>query len=100
AAIQSVPSGQAVCLMPYDTHDGIKEINWKEYYSFFLGLVQTATIFESRTLDLRDAFVGIKTSANEKYFGSMQEALGHIPRLVISGSDAHQFVGVKGDNNR
>ena len=100
AAIQSVPNGRAICLMPYDTNDGIKEINWKEHYSFFLGLVQTATIFESRTLDLRDAFVGIKTSATEKYIGSMQEALGHVPRLVVSGSDAHQFVGVQGDNNR
>lgn len=99
-AIKSVPDGQAICLMPYDTNDGIKEINWKDHYSFFLGLVKNAPIFESRTLDLRDAFVGIKTETNAKYFDSMQDALGHTPRLVVSGSDAHRFVGVKGDNDR
>ena len=99
-AIQKVPNGHAIGFMPYDTSDGLSEVKWQEHYAFFLGLVTTSPIFESRNLDLRGALVGEETPGNAKYIKSIQRTLGHIPRLVVSGSDAHCFIGVKGDNDK
>jgi ABC-type lipoprotein export system ATPase subunit len=99
-AIEKVPNGHAIGFMPYDTNDGLAEVKWKEHYAFFLGLFKTSPIFESRNLDLRGAFVGEVTPGNSKFIKSLQKELGNVPRLVVSGSDAHCFVGVKGNNDR
>lgn len=99
-AISRVPEGQAIGYMPYDTSDGLADIKWQEHYGYFLGLVRNSAIFESRNLDLRGAFVNELTVGNSKYIDEFQRGLGGVPRLVVSGSDAHQFVGVSGDNNR
>lgn len=100
-AIAKVPNSLAIGLMPWDTNDGLSEIKWQEHYSYAIGLFQTSLIFESRdNADLRAAFVGEKTSGNAKYFDSFQEGLKNIPRLAVSGSDAHCFVGEKGNNDK
>jgi ABC-type lipoprotein export system ATPase subunit len=99
-AIRQVPNGYAIGFMPYDTSDGLGEVKWQDHYAYFLGLFQSSPIFESRNRDLRDAFVGQETPTNKKFFKNFQAGLNHVPRLVVSGSDAHCFVGVKGDNDR
>lgn len=99
-AIKHVPHGQAIGFMPYDTSDGLGEVKWQEHYAYFLDLFQSSPIFESRNSDLRGAFVGEETPGNAKFFKSFQVGLNHIPRLVVSGSDAHCFVGVKGNNDK
>lgn len=99
-AIASVPKGEAIGFMPFDTSDGLQEVKWHDHYSYFLGLFRSSPIFESRNIELRSAFVGERTTTNTHYFDSFQAGLSHIPRLVVSGSDAHQFVGVEGDNNK
>lgn len=99
-AIRKVPHGQAIGFMPYDTSDGLGEVKWQDHYAYFLGLFQSSPIFESRNLDLRGAFVGEETLGNAKFIRNFQSALNNIPRLVVSGSDAHCFVGVKGDNDK
>lgn len=98
-AINRVPDGQAIGFMPYDTSDGLGEVKWQEHYAYFLGLFQGSPIFESRNLDLRGAFIGEETPGNIKFIKSFQAGLNNIPRLVVSGSDAHCFVGTPGDNN-
>lgn len=100
AAIDKVANGYAVGFMPYDTSDGLAEVKWHEHYAYFLGLFKSSPIFESRNLDLRGAFVNETTPGNEKWIKNFQAGLGNVPRLVVSGSDAHCFVGVKGDNNK
>jgi len=100
SAIDKVPNGHALGFMPYDTNDGLADVKWKDHYSFFFGLVKTSTIFESRTPDIRGAFVNEVTPGNAKFIKSFQQALGNVPRLVVSGSDAHCFVGIKGDNDK
>jgi ABC-type lipoprotein export system ATPase subunit len=100
AAIEKVPNGQAIGFMPYDTSDGLAEVKWHEHYAYFLGLFKTSPIFESRNHDLRCAFVNEITSGNSNWICNFQEGLGNVPRLVVSGSDAHRFVGVKGDNDK
>jgi hypothetical protein len=99
AAIEKVPNGQAIGFMPYDTSDGLNEVKWQEHYAYFLGLFKTSPIFETRSSSLRALFVGEKNNENKKFFDNFQKGLGNIPRLAVSGSDAHRFVGVKNDND-
>jgi energy-coupling factor transporter ATP-binding protein EcfA2 len=99
-AIAKVPDEQAVGYMPYDTSDGLSDVKWHEHYAYFLGLVRSSPIFESRNLDIRGAFVNEPTAGNAKYIKDFQQGLRDVPRLVVAGSDAHCFVGVEGDNDR
>lgn len=98
-AIKKVPNDLALGFMPFDTNDGLSEVNWEEHYSFVLSLFDSSPIFETRTQHLCDAFVGKKTSKNFSWFDNFQASLKKIPRLAVSGSDAHRFKGRKGDNN-
>lgn len=98
-AINSIPNGLGIGFMPFDTSDGISKVKWQEHYAYVLGLFKTSPIFETRNLDTRDAFVGLKTDNNSAWFNDFQRALNNTPRLAVSGSDAHQFVGVDGTNN-
>lgn len=100
AAIKNVPNAQAIGVMPYDTSDGLAEVKWQDHYAYFLGLFGASPIFESRNLDLRGAFVNEVTPGNESWIRHFQTGLQQIPRLVVSGSDAHRFKGVSGDNNK
>jgi ABC-type lipoprotein export system ATPase subunit len=99
-AIKAVPYGMAVGFMPYDTSDGLDEVKWEDHYAFFLKLFTTSPIFESRNADLRGAFVNEETAGNSKWIKSFQSELGNVPRLVVSGSDAHRFTGTPGDNDK
>lgn len=98
-AIGKVPNGYAVGFMPFNTSDGLAEVKWQEHYAYCLGLFKSSPIFETRDLDTWGAFVGERTAGNDKWFDSFQRALGGVPRLAVSGSDAHCFNGVLGDNN-
>lgn len=99
-AIRKVPNEHAIGLMPFDTNDGLAEVGWQEHYAYAMNLFQTSPIFETRDADLRGAFVGEQTAGNAKWFKNFQAGLNNIPRLAVSGSDAHCFVGTPGDNNK
>lgn len=99
-AISKVPDGMAIGFMPFDTNDGLAEIKWHEHYAYALGLFNSSPIFETRNTDNWGAFAGTETTGNAKWFKNFQAALNNIPRLAVSGSDAHQFTGVKGDNDK
>lgn len=99
-AIANVPDGLAIGFMPYDTSDGLTEVKWEEHYAYFLGLLESSPIFESRNLELRSAFLCEETPKNKNWIGNFKHGLNEIPRLVVSGSDAHCFVGTPGDNNK
>jgi ABC-type lipoprotein export system ATPase subunit len=99
-AIKKVPKGYAIGFMPFDTSDGLEEVKWHEHYSYVMNLFQSSPIFETRDADLHGAFVGVQTPGNAKFLKNFQAALGNKPRLAVSGSDAHCFVGTPGDNNK
>ena len=99
-AISRVPNGCAIGFMPFDTSDGLSEVKWQEHYAYAMNLFQTSPIFETRDVDLCRAFAGEKTEGNSKYFQSFQAGLKNIPRLAVSGSDAHCFLGALDDNNK
>lgn len=100
SAIAKVKQGQAIGFMPFDTNDGLSDVKWHEHYAYVMGLFQSSPIFESRSVDLHAAFAGVRTAGNVKFFDNFFSALKEIPRLAVSGSDAHCFVGVAGDNNK
>lgn len=99
-AIRKVPNDHAIGFMPFDTNDGLADVSWQENYAYVMNLFQTSPIVETRNVDLRGAFVGEQTEGNAKYFRNFQASLKNIPRLAVSGSDAHCFVGTPGDNDK
>jgi ABC-type lipoprotein export system ATPase subunit len=99
-AISKVPNDHAIGFMPWDTNDGLVEVKWQEHYAYAMSLFQSSPIFETRNIDLCAAFAGEETSGNSKFFKSFQTGLKNIPRLAVSGSDAHCFVGIAGDNDK
>lgn len=98
-AISKVQNDMAIGFMPFDTSDGLAGIERNEHYAYVLGLFKSSPIFETRNIDLHSAFSGVRTKRNEGWFVDFQAALNNIPRLAVSGSDAHRFYGVEGDNN-
>ena len=100
AAIKSVPDGLAIGFMPFMTNDGLGHVDVMTHYAYAMSLFDSSPIFETRDDAHWHAFVGRKTEANTKFFEAFQEALGGVPRLPVSGSDAHQFTGDGTNNTR
>lgn len=98
-AIESVPEGLAVGFMPFSTNDGLQNVKWAEHYAYVLKLFRASPIFETRDPTLWAAFAGIKTEKNKNWIANFQEALGGLPRLAVSGSDAHRITGIPGNND-
>ncbi|WP_349017060.1 TrlF family AAA-like ATPase [Bradyrhizobium sp. Arg237L] len=98
-AIRDVPSGRAVGFLPFSTHDGLASIKQMDHYAYALGLFESSPIFETRDTDHWAAFCGIETDVNKKWLGNFQAALRGLPRLAVSGSDAHCFRG-NGTNDK
>lgn len=98
-AIRQVPGGKAVGFMPFSTYDGLDSVKWSDHYAYALGLFESSPIFETRDTDLWAAFCGIETEGNRKWLGNFQAALRGVPRLAVSGSDAHRFRG-NGSNDK
>ena len=98
-AISSVSENQAIGYMPFDTNDGLTDIERNEHYAYALTLFKSSPIFETRDYATWAAFSGVKVKENERWFDSFQIALNYQSRLAVSGSDAHRFIGKPGDNN-
>ncbi|MCW2244026.1 TrlF family AAA-like ATPase [Azospirillum canadense] len=99
SAVRGAPNGMAAGFMAFDTNDGIESVKHLEHYGYAIGLLDNSPIFETRNDGFWNAFVGRKTPENSKYFDAFQESIRYTPRLPVSGSDAHQFRGIPGDNN-
>ena len=99
-AITKVKNKQAIGFMPFDTSDGLTGIERNAHYVYVLGLFKTSPIFETRNISIWEAFSGIKTTKNERWFDDFQIALNNTPRLAVSGSDAHRFIGIQGNDDQ
>ncbi len=99
-AIAKVKDSNAIGFMPFDTSDGLTGIERNEHYAYVLGLFKSSPIFETRNIGLSEAFTGLKTDRNSGWFDEFQDALNNTPRLAISGSDAHCFVGEPANNDK
>lgn len=99
-AISKVKDNKAIGFMPFDTSDGLTGIERNEHYAYVLGLFKSSPIFETRNIGLWEAFSGIKTDRNSSWIDEFQAALNNTPRLAVSGSDAHCYIGEPGNNDK
>lgn len=98
-AIECVPDGMAVGFMPFDTNDGLDTVRLMDNYAYVMSLFRASSIFETRDEGIWNAITGRKVTSNEPYFNAFYKAMRGIPRLPVSGSDAHCFTG-DGSNDR
>ncbi len=81
-AIKSVPPGTAYIIMPYDTSDGLLELDWRTQPHADNYFMQTAHIFESRKDETIDLFLGIETDKNREFLENFQKTV--LVRSILS----------------
>ncbi len=91
AAIHSMPQDTAFVFMPYDTSDGLKNLDWGKHPQADNFFMQSSDIFESRDDESIDLFLGNKTDKNKDIIDNFQKTIGSKPKPVVCGSDAHAF---------
>jgi len=91
AAMKSVPSGTAYIILPFDTSDGLSDLDWKTQPQADNYFMQTAHIFESRKEETINLFLGIKTERNRDFIENFLKTLDYKQKPVICGSDAHRY---------
>lgn len=87
-----MPKGKAYIMLAYDTSDGLEGLDWKNHPHLDLYFMQTADIFETRNLDNKNLFNGVKNEKNESFFEDFWKSLGEVAKPAIAGTDAHRFV--------
>ena len=80
-----------IAFMPWDTYNGLKEIDILQNYTFVMSIFKKSTIMESRNQDYRNLFLMKETESNKKFIEVFKKSLDYTPRLVVAGSDAHRF---------
>lgn len=91
SAFNSLPHECGVVMMPWDTSDGLARLDHREHFASAREYFSFPHIFETRKEFYREAFIGVKSEANEGFFDDFSNALNGIPRLAVAGSDAHAF---------
>lgn len=91
AATKAVPPATAYIVLPFDTTDGLKDLDWETQPHADNYFMQSAHAFESRSNEVANLFMGIKTRANAHFIANFQKTLNFVEKPVICGSDAHKF---------
>jgi ABC-type lipoprotein export system ATPase subunit len=90
-AIEIVGDEHCLIVQPYDTSDGLEDLDWKRHPYTDSTLMKWADMFETRDQLHVDLFLGFghpkKPSVGEEFI----ENLGGYPKPVVSGSDAHRI---------
>ncbi|MCG6146473.1 TrlF family AAA-like ATPase [Leptospira bandrabouensis] len=90
-AFAHIPKDSGYILLPYDTSDGLLELDWKKHPQDDNYFMQSAHIIETRDKRNIELFSGIKTEKNKDYFANFYKTLGGKAKPCISGSDAHKY---------
>jgi len=85
--------GDEACLLiqPYDTSDGLEDLDWKRHPYTDSYLMKMADIFETRHPVHVDLFLGFGHPEKLNVGGEFIHNLGGEPKPVVSGSDAHSI---------
>ncbi len=90
AALKKARPTEAFIIMPYDTSDGLKDLDWKKHPQADNYFMQSADIIESRKDEIVSLCNGKVTEENKDIIDNFQKTLGDF-KPVICGSDAHRF---------
>lgn len=90
-AFNSLPNDSGVVMMPWDTSNGLSDIDLLNHFASARELFKLPHIFETRNEAYRKAFIGEECEDNAVYFEPFFNALNQTPRLPVAGSDAHSF---------
>ena len=67
-AFEHIPEDSGYIVLPYDTSDGLSELDWSRHPQDDNYFMQTASIFEARDQKNIDLFQGKKTEDNKDFF--------------------------------
>ncbi len=81
---------KCLIILPYDTSDGVDQLDWKAHPHDDCYFLKGADIFETRNKDNVDLFLGRITDKNKSFQAAFIENMGGRPKPVVSGSDAHK----------
>lgn len=90
AAIKTVGEGHSLIIQPYDTSDGLEELDWKCHPYSDSALMKWADCFEARNPIAVDLFLGNGHPKKPHVGPQFIENLGGQPKPVFAGSDAHR----------
>lgn len=90
-AFKHIPEESGYIVLPYDTSDGLLNLDWSKHPQDDNFFMQMASIFESRDTRNIDLFKGKRTEDNKEFFENFFKTLGNRPKPCVSGSDAHTF---------
>lgn len=91
-AIKKARTSEAFIILPFDTSDGLKDLDWKKHPHADNYFMQSAAIIESRDEETILLCNGIATAENKDILPNFQKTLGNERKPVICGSDAHRFI--------
>jgi hypothetical protein len=89
-AISLVGDEHCLVIQPYDTSDGLEDLDWKKHPYDDSYLMKLADIFETRDAAAVDLFLGLGLANKPSVGPDFVHNLGGYPKPVVSGSDAHQ----------
>lgn len=91
AAIELVGEEKCLIVQPYDTNDGLEDLDWKRHPFTDSQLMKWADIFETRDpLHVR-LFLNLGHPTKPNVGNEFIQNLGGYPKPAVSGSDAHKI---------
>jgi hypothetical protein len=90
-AIKLAGEDRCPIIQPYDTNDGLEELDWKRHPYTDSYLMKMADIFETRHPVAVDLFLGLGHPDKPTLGDEFIDNLGGYAKPVVSGSDAHDI---------
>jgi ABC-type lipoprotein export system ATPase subunit len=90
-AISQVGDENCLFILPYDTSDGVEDLEWKCHPYADSTLMRWADCFEAREQTKVDLFLGFGHPTKPQIGTDFINNLGGYPKPVFSGSDAHEI---------
>jgi predicted ATPase/predicted nuclease with TOPRIM domain len=88
-AIELVGKQSCLLIQPYDTNDGLEDLDWKRHPYTDSYLMKMADVFETRHPIHVNLFLGFGHPDKPNVGDEFIDNLGGEPKPVVSGSDAH-----------
>lgn len=80
-----------VVVQPFDTSDGLEDLDWESYPVEDRYFSELADMFEAKNPSNILLFHGVKTPANQGFIDDWIRNIGGRPKPVVRGSDAHRI---------